>query len=80
MEYKDVYGVTFEQGRNELKIDEAMLSNVVTDNKELPDFAVRDQVLSMGPKRLVLTLAIRVLSCTSFSYVLLRLKRVSWDP
>ena len=36
------------------------------------------QVLSMGPKRLVLTLAIR--GCTSFSYVLLRLKRVSWDP
>ena len=36
VEHKDVYGVTFEQGRNELKIDEAMLSNVVTDNKRFP--------------------------------------------
>ena len=35
-EQKDVYGVTFEQGRNNFRIDEALLSNLVTENKELP--------------------------------------------
>ena len=39
VECKDVYGVTFEQGRNEVKIDESMLANVVTDNKEIPEDA-----------------------------------------
>ena len=44
---KDVYGVTFEQGRNEVKIDEAMLSNVVTDNKNIPEDAKRDLLISL---------------------------------
>ena len=35
IEHKDVFGITFEQGRNELKIDENFFSNVVTKNKEL---------------------------------------------
>ena len=35
-EHKDVFGITFEQGRNNFKIDEELLSNIVTDNKELP--------------------------------------------
>ena len=36
VEHKDVFGVTFEQGRNELKIDEELLKNIVTEKKELP--------------------------------------------
>ncbi len=47
VERKDVYGVTFEQGRNEVKIDEAMLSNVVTDNKNIPEDAKRDLLISL---------------------------------
>jgi phosphoribosylaminoimidazolecarboxamide formyltransferase/IMP cyclohydrolase len=47
LEHKDVFGVTFEQGRNELKIDSDMLSNIVTKNKELPEAARRDLVLSL---------------------------------
>ena len=47
VECKDVYGVTFEQGRNEVKIDEAMLSNVVTDNKNIPEDAKRDLLISL---------------------------------
>ena len=47
VECKDVYGVTFEQGRNEVKIDEAMLSNVVTDNKNIPGDAKRDLLISL---------------------------------
>ena len=39
VERKQVYGVTFEQGRNEFKINEALLENVVTDNKEIPENA-----------------------------------------
>jgi len=46
-EYKDVYGVTFEQGRNCLLINGAMLENVVTKNRELPDFAKRDLLISL---------------------------------
>jgi len=46
-EYKDVYGVTFEQGRNELKIDEYLLKNIVTGNKDLPESAVRDLLISL---------------------------------
>ena len=46
-EQKDVYGVTFEQGRNDLKIDRAMLENVVTLNKVLPDDAVRDLLIAL---------------------------------
>lgn len=47
IEHKQVYGVTFEQGRNELEINEALLSNVVTDNKELTDAAKRDLMISL---------------------------------
>ena len=46
-EYKDVYGVTFEQGRNELKIDNGFLGSIVTKNKELPDSAKRDLILAL---------------------------------
>ena len=47
VEHKDVFGVTFEQGRNELKIDEALLQNIVTENKELPEDAKRDLIISL---------------------------------
>lgn len=47
VEHKDVFGITFEQGRNELKIDESSLTNLVTENKNLPDSAKRDLVISL---------------------------------
>ena len=47
VEHKDVYGITFEQGRNELKIDDALFSNIVTDNKNIPDEAKRDLIISL---------------------------------
>jgi phosphoribosylaminoimidazolecarboxamide formyltransferase/IMP cyclohydrolase len=47
IETKDVFGITFEQGRNELKIDEAMLENIVTENKNLPQEAKRDLIISL---------------------------------
>ena len=47
VEHKDCFGITFEQGRNELKIDNDMLENVVTDAKEIPDEAKRDLVISL---------------------------------
>ena len=47
MEHKDVFGVTFEQGRNELKIDNELLNNIVTDNKEMPEAAKRDLLISL---------------------------------
>ena len=46
-EKKQVFGVTFEQGRNNFKIDEELLSNIVTDNKELPESAKRDLIISL---------------------------------
>ena len=46
-ETKQVYGVTFEQGRNEFKINEELLANVVTANKELPDSAKRDLIIAL---------------------------------
>ena len=46
-EKKQVYGITFEQGRNEFKIDEELLSNLVTENKELPDSAKRDLIIAL---------------------------------
>ena len=46
-EKKQVYGVTFEQGRNELKIDRALLSNIVTKNREIPDQAMIDLMISL---------------------------------
>ena len=47
IERKQVYGITFEQGRNELKIDNDMLQNIVTENKDLPDSAKRDLVIAL---------------------------------
>ena len=47
IEHKEVFGITFEQGRNELVIDEHFLDNVVTDNKEIPDAAKRDLAIAM---------------------------------
>lgn len=47
IEHKDVYGITFEQGRNEFKIDKELLSNVVTDNKEIPEPAQIDLIISL---------------------------------
>jgi phosphoribosylaminoimidazolecarboxamide formyltransferase / IMP cyclohydrolase len=47
IEQKMVYGVTFEQGRNELDINEELLSNVVTENKEIPDDAKRDLMIAL---------------------------------
>ena len=47
VERKDVFGVTFEQGRNELKIDKEYFGNIVTENKELTDAAKRDLAIAM---------------------------------
>ena len=47
IEHKDVFGITFEQGRNALKIDESSLENIVTENKDLPDSAKRDLVIAL---------------------------------
>ena len=46
-EKKTVYGITFEQGRNNFVINEELLQNVVTENKELPDSAKRDLIISL---------------------------------
>ena len=46
-ERKQVYGITFEQGRNNFKIDKELLSNVVTANKDMPESAVRDLIISL---------------------------------
>ncbi|MBR1739739.1 MAG: phosphoribosylaminoimidazolecarboxamide formyltransferase [Ruminococcus sp.] len=47
VERKQVYGVTFEQGRNELKIDRELLANIVTDNKDIPDDKKDDLIISL---------------------------------
>ena len=47
IERKEVYGITFEQGRNELKIDENFFANVVTENKEIPESAKIDLAIAM---------------------------------
>ena len=47
VERKQVFGITFEQGRNNFEINDALLQNVVTDNKNLPDSARRDLILSL---------------------------------
>ena len=46
-EHKDVFGITFEQGRNDLIIGEEMLQNIVTKNKELPESAVLDMIVAL---------------------------------
>lgn len=47
IERKQVYGITFEQGRNDFKIDGDLLKNIVTDNKQLPESAKRDLIISL---------------------------------
>ena len=46
-EYKDVFGITFQQGRNDYKIDETILGNIVTKNKDLPDSAKQDMMVAL---------------------------------
>ena len=46
-ERKQVFGVTFEQGRNNFRIERALLTNVITKNKDLPESAVRDLIISL---------------------------------
>ncbi len=47
VETKDVFGVTFEQGRNNYKIDKSLLTNIVTENKDIPESAAIDLVISL---------------------------------
>lgn len=47
IEHKEVFGITFEQGRNELVINDELLSNIVTENKELPEQAKIDLAIAL---------------------------------
>ena len=47
IERKQVFGITFEQGRNEYRIDREILSNLVTENKTLPESAIRDLIVAL---------------------------------
>ena len=47
IEHKQVYGITFEQGRNNFEINKELLSNVVTDKKDMPESAVRDLIIAL---------------------------------
>lgn len=47
IEQRDVFGITFEQGRNDIKIDESALQNIVTENRELPQSARRDLIIAL---------------------------------
>ena len=47
IETKDVFGITFQQGRNNFEINEALLENVVTANKEMPESAKRDLIIAL---------------------------------
>lgn len=47
IETKQVFGITFQQGRNNFEINEALLSDIVTNNKELPDSAKRDLIIAL---------------------------------
>ena len=47
IERKQVYGITFEQGRNNFKINRELLSNIVTENKDMPESAVRDLIIAL---------------------------------
>ena len=47
IETKDVFGITFEQGRNNFKIDSELLGNIVTDKKDLPESAKRDLIIAL---------------------------------
>lgn len=45
IEHKQVFGITFEQGRNNIKIDESLLTNIISENKNLPESAKRDLMI-----------------------------------
>ncbi len=47
IEHKQVFGITFEQGRNNIKIDESLLTNIVSENKNLPENAKRDLIIAL---------------------------------
>ena len=47
IEHKDVFGIQFEQGRNEFVIDKELLSNVVTENKDIPESAKIDMIIAL---------------------------------
>lgn len=47
IEHKQVFGITFEQGRNNFKIDRGLFENIVTKNKDLPESAIRDLIISL---------------------------------
>ena len=47
LEHKEVFGITFEQGRQDLAIDDALISDLVTENKELPEEAKRDMKVAL---------------------------------
>lgn len=47
IEHKQVFGITFEQGRNNFEINRELLSNIVTNNKDLPESAVRDLIIAL---------------------------------
>ena len=47
LEHKDVFGITFEQGRNDMQIDESFVENFVTENKDVPESAKRDLVIAL---------------------------------
>ena len=47
VEHKDVFGITFEQGRNEVEINDSLLTNVVTKNKDIPESAKHDMIISL---------------------------------
>ena len=47
IEHKQVYGITFEQGRNNFEINRELLTNIVTENKDMPESAVRDLIISL---------------------------------
>lgn len=47
IEHKEVFGITFEQGRNEIEINDSLLENIVTENKNLPESAKHDLLISL---------------------------------
>ncbi|MEG0457152.1 MAG: phosphoribosylaminoimidazolecarboxamide formyltransferase, partial [Oscillospiraceae bacterium] len=47
IEYKDVFGITFEQGRNEIELSKSVLENVITNNKDLPDNIKNDMLIAL---------------------------------
>ena len=47
IEHKQVYGITFEQGRNNFEINRELLTNIVTENKDMPESAIRDLIISL---------------------------------